>query len=82
VGLGANPHDAFRFRSIWLPIANAPNHWSHQTGNPRYITVSLRTVEIVEGLPELNGQRCGDVCLVRYYPGNKKRNIRHQEKSC
>lgn len=42
-------------------ITNDPNHWSRQTGNPRYIldlllsivTVSLRTVEIVEGLPEL-----------------------------
>ncbi|NTV67025.1 MAG: DEAD/DEAH box helicase [Chlorobaculum sp.] len=42
-------------------IQNDPNHWSRQTGNPRYIldlllsiiTVSLRTVEIVENLPEL-----------------------------
>jgi predicted helicase len=40
---------------------NAPNNWNRQTGNPRYIfnlllsiiTVRLRIVEIVEGLPGL-----------------------------
>jgi predicted helicase len=42
-------------------ITNDPNNWSLETGNPRHIldlllsiiTVSLRTVEMVEGLPEL-----------------------------
>jgi len=42
-------------------IVNDPNDWSREVGNPRYIldligkvtAVSVRTVEIVEGLPEL-----------------------------
>ena len=42
-------------------IVNDPNDWATEHGNPRYIidlikritTVSLRTVEIVQGLPEL-----------------------------
>jgi len=42
-------------------IVNDPNDWSREVGNPRYIldligrvtAVSVRTVEIVEGLPGL-----------------------------
>lgn len=42
-------------------IVNDPNDWADEVGEPRYIldlikrvtTVSLRTVEIVNGLPEL-----------------------------
>ena len=42
-------------------ITNDPNDWADEVGDPRYIldlvkrvtTVSLRTVEIVNGLPEL-----------------------------
>jgi len=42
-------------------ITNNPNDWSKETGNPRYIldlllsiiTVSMKTVDIVEGLPSL-----------------------------
>ena len=42
-------------------IVNDPNDWAAETGNPRYIldlvkrvaTVSVRTVDIVAGLPEL-----------------------------
>jgi predicted helicase len=42
-------------------ITNNPNDWAIEVGNPRYIldlllsviTVSVKTVEIVEGLPEL-----------------------------
>ena len=42
-------------------ITNNPNDWAKEVGNPRYIldlllsviTVSVKTVEIVEGLPEL-----------------------------
>lgn len=42
-------------------ITNNPNNWSKEVNNPRYIldlllsiiTVSVKTVEIVEGLPEL-----------------------------
>ena len=43
-------------------IVNDPNDWSSEVGNPRYIldllarvvTVSLRTMEIVDALPRLN----------------------------
>jgi predicted helicase len=46
-------------------IRNDPNDWSLDAGNPRYIldllakivTVSLRTAEIVDGLPRLDLQR-------------------------
>jgi predicted helicase len=42
-------------------IVNDPNDWSRSTGNPRYIVdlfarivaVSLRTMQIVDGLPSL-----------------------------
>jgi len=42
-------------------IKNDPNDWAKETGNPRYIlelllsiiNVSMQTVEIVEGLPEV-----------------------------
>ena len=42
-------------------IENDPNQWGEEHGNPRYIldlllrviTVSLRTLDIVEGLPEV-----------------------------
>ena len=42
-------------------IRNDPNDWADEVGNPRYIldlllnmvTVSVRTMEIVEGLPEV-----------------------------
>lgn len=42
-------------------IKNDPNDWAEEVGNPRYIldlllsiiNVSAQTVEIVEGLPEL-----------------------------
>lgn len=42
-------------------ITNDPNDWAEEVGNPRYIldlrasviNVSLQTVEVVEGLPEL-----------------------------
>ena len=44
-------------------IGNDPNAWAAETGNPRYIldlvkrvtTVSVKTVDIVAGLPELPG---------------------------
>ena len=43
-------------------IRNDPNNWALETDNPRYIldlllsiiTVSLRTVEIIKSLPQLN----------------------------
>lgn len=43
-------------------IRNDPNDWGTETGNPRYIldlllsiiSVSVQTVEIVEGLPRLD----------------------------
>ncbi len=43
-------------------ITNNPNDWAKEVGNPRYIldlllsviNVSVRTVDIVAGLPELN----------------------------
>ncbi len=42
-------------------IRNDPNDWAQEVGNPRYILdlllsvieVSVRSVEIVEGLPEV-----------------------------
>jgi predicted helicase len=42
-------------------ITNNPNDWAKEVGNPRYIldlllsviNVSVKSVEIVEGLPEL-----------------------------
>jgi predicted helicase len=42
-------------------IKNDPNDWATEVGNPRYIldlllsiiNVSMQTVEIVEGLPEV-----------------------------
>jgi predicted helicase len=43
-------------------IKNDPNDWAAETGNPRYIldlllsviNVSVKTVEIVKGLPEVD----------------------------
>lgn len=43
-------------------IVNDPNHWGEEMGNPSYIidllkrmvTVSIRTVEVVDALPQLN----------------------------
>jgi predicted helicase len=43
-------------------ITNDPNDWAKEVGNPRYIldlllsiiNVSMKTVKIVEGLPQVN----------------------------
>ena len=49
-------------------IENDPNKWGEEHGNPRYIldlimsviTVSLKTLDIVEALPEVSFEQTSD----------------------